>query len=156
MWRGRIRANAAEEGPWSTLGRWRVEGGGADEVTSLVIGAAIAVHRELGPGLLESVYRVCLAHELRLRGLEVEQECLVPVQYKGHKFDNGFRLDLVVRQQVIVELKCVRNLDEVHTAQLLTCLRLTRIEVGLLLNFNVARLQYGIRRVVLAAPPARF
>lgn len=118
-------------------------------LTEQVIGAAIEVHRALGPGLLESAYEACLAHELAARGLHVERQVALPVRYKGVALDCGYRLDLVVEGEVIVELKAVKAFEPIHTAQLLTYLRLAGLRVGLMLNFNVAVLKQGIKRVVL-------
>jgi len=117
------------------------------EVTEVVIGAAIEVHRQLGPGMLESVYETALAYELTQRGLVVERQKAVPVAYKGLNFDEGFRLDLLVNHQVIVELKCVDVLLPIHDAQLLSYLKLTGLKVGLLLNFKVPVLKQGIKRL---------
>jgi GxxExxY protein len=112
------------------------------------IGAAIEVHRQLGPGLLESVYRVCLAHELKKRDLRVEQEVSLPIRYDGLVLDAGLRLDLIIEEMLIVELKAVERILPIHEAQLLTYLRLTGYRLGLLLNFNVPVLKEGIRRIV--------
>ncbi len=119
------------------------------ELTEQIIGAAIAVHRELGPGLLESVYEACLAHEFTLRELSFEREKSLPVTYKGMHLDTGYRLDFVVDGKVIVELKAVDEIHPVHEAQLLTYLKLAQCRVGLLINFNVPVLKDGIRRRVL-------
>jgi GxxExxY protein len=121
----------------------------AQDVTGAVIGAAIEVHRALGPGLLESTYRVCLRHELEQRGLTVASEVPVPVEYRGVRLDCGYRIDLLVEGAVVVELKSVEGLLPVHEAQLITYLRLSGLRVGLLINFNVPVLKDGIvRRVV--------
>ncbi len=120
-----------------------------DELTSAIIGAAIAVHRELGPGLLESAYEECLCHELTLRGLKFERQVPLPVVYKGVRLDCGYRIDLILENSVIRELKAVDALLPVHDSQLLTYLRLTGKRVGLLLNFNVPVLRDGIIRRVL-------
>ena len=120
-----------------------------DPRTSAVIGAAIEVHRHLGPGLLESAYEECLCHELHLRGLEFKRQLEIPVLYKGLKLDCGYKLDLVVQEEVILELKSVEKLLPVHEAQLLTYLRLAGKKVGLLINFNVPSLTQGIIRRVL-------
>ena len=121
----------------------------ADNVlTHLIIGAAIEVHRVLGPGLLESVYEMALCHELRSRGVKVQRQVLVPVHYKGLSLKTGIRLDLYVETRVIVEVKSVGHLHEIHRAQLLTYLRLTNTRVGLLLNFNVKVMKNGMRRIV--------
>ncbi len=120
-----------------------------NETTGAIIGAAIEVHRELGPGLLESAYQACLARELSLRKISFEQQKPLPVSYKGVAIDCGYRLDFVVEENVVVELKAVEALHDVRDAQLLTCLKLTAHKVGLLINFNVAVLKHGIRRRVL-------
>ena len=119
------------------------------ELTEQIIGAAIEVHRALGPGLLESAYQACLAHGLSLRSVSFEQEKSLPVEYKGVHVDCGYRLDFVVADKVVVELKAVDEIHPVHEAQLLTYLKLTRCKVGLLINFNVAKLKDGIKRMVL-------
>ena len=121
----------------------------ADPLTEKVIGAAIEVHRGLGPGLLESAYQECLCHELNLTGLAFEREVGLPVLYKGVRLDCGYKMDLVVEGRVIVELKTVERLLPIHEAQLLTYLRLAQIHTGLLLNFNVPALRQGIKRLVL-------
>jgi GxxExxY protein len=121
----------------------------AQDVTGAVIGAAIEVHRALGPGLLESTYRTCLRHELEQRGLRVATEVAVPVTYKDVHLECGYRIDLLVEGAVVVELKSVEGLLPVHEAQLITYLRLSGLRVGLLINFNVPVLKDGIvRRVV--------
>ena len=117
-------------------------------LTGAIIGAAIEVHRALGPGLLESAYEECLAVELADRGLRVERQTVLPVIYKGRTLDAGYRIDLLVNSEVIVELKSVQKLEPIHDAQLLTYLKLAGIRHGLLLNFNVAVLKDGIRRMV--------
>ena len=119
------------------------------DLTEKIIGAAIEVHRALGPGLLESIYQTCLAHEMALRGLRFEKEKPLPVEYKGVKLESGYRLDFVVADKVVVELKAVDSIHDVHKAQLLTYLKLTGCKVGLLLNFNSAVLRDGIERLVL-------
>ena len=118
--------------------------------TSLVeiIGAAIKIHRELGPGLLESAYEACLAHELELLGLRVERQKPIPLIYKAVKLDCGFRADLVVENRVVVETKCKDALHPVDEAQLLSHLRLLNLQVGLLINFHVVVLRDGIKRIV--------
>ena len=120
-----------------------------DPLTHAVIGAAIEVHRELGPGLLESVYEVCLSWELNQRGIAHVRQAPLPVLYKGNQLDADFRIDIYVPELLVVELKAVEKLIPVHEAQLLTYLRLTRIRVGLLINFNVPVLKDGIKRMVL-------
>jgi GxxExxY protein len=119
------------------------------ELTEAIIGAAIEVHRILGPGLLESTYEDCLCHELSLRGLSFNHQVPLPVVYKGISLDCGYRIDVVVEDTVILELKAVEQMLPVHEAQLLTYLRLTGKRVGLLINFNVPVLKDGIIRRVL-------
>jgi GxxExxY protein len=114
-----------------------------------IIGAAIEVHRELGPGLLESAYESCLAHEFVLRSLPFERQRPVPVIYKGVPIECGFRLDFLVAGLVVVELKTVDSLTSVHDAQVLTYLKLSQCRLGLLLNFNVRMMRDGIRRLVM-------
>lgn len=119
------------------------------ELTSQIIGAAMEVHRVLGPGLLESTYQTCLAQELVLRGLSFEQEKPLPVVYKDVKLDCGYRLDFLVEGKVVVELKAVEQIHPVYEAQLITYLKLTGCKVGLLINFNVPVLKDGITRRVV-------
>jgi GxxExxY protein len=119
------------------------------DLTKEIIGAAIEVHRELGPGLLESAYEVCLCYELKLRGIDVACQVPLPVQYKGMRLDCGYRIDACVKDRVIVELKSVDEITDLHRAQLLTYLRLSGTKVGLLLNFNVPVLKDGIIRMAL-------
>jgi GxxExxY protein len=118
------------------------------ELTEYIIGCAIKVHRHLGPGLLESVYENCLFHELNKLELHVEQQKNMPVIYDGLQMDAGFRLDLFVEQRIVVELKAVEELTDVHLAQVMTYLRLANCRFGLLINFNVTLLKNGIKRVV--------
>jgi GxxExxY protein len=117
-------------------------------LTERILGAAIEVHRTLGPGLLESIYARCLERELALRGLRFTTQQALRVTYKGVDLGTGYRLDLVVEDKVVVEIKCVLALEAVHTAQILTYMRLARCPIGLLINFNVARVMDGVRRVV--------
>lgn len=128
-----------------------------NDITDSIITGAIAVHRALGPGLIESVYEACLEYELRRAGLRLERQKAFPVQYRGVAIDCGYRIDLVVEGCVVVELKVVDQLHPVHHAQLLMYLKLTGCPVGLLINFNVALLKDGVRRVVLGykGPPPR-
>ena len=120
-----------------------------EELTEKIIGAAIEVHRELGPGLLESAYEAALAHELALRGVRFARQKEMPVRYKGVLIEVGYRIDLLVEDQVIVELKAVTEMHPIYEAQLITYLRLSNLRVGLLMNFNVPRLKEGvIRRIV--------
>ena len=118
-----------------------------NKITEAIIGAAIEVHRNLGPGLLESAYRECLRYELLQRGYNVLQEVPFPLVYKDVKLDCGYRLDLLVNDAVIVEIKSVENLAPIHEAQLLSYLKLANCKVGLLINFNVKLLKYGIKRL---------
>ncbi|MCZ7649423.1 MAG: GxxExxY protein [Planctomycetota bacterium] len=119
-----------------------------NEITKIIIGAAMEVHRNLGPGLLESTYEACLMHELVTHGLVVEKQKALPVDYKGVRLDCGYRIDLLVENEVIVELKVVDALTSVHEAQLLSYLKLSRKKVGLLINFNVQVLKQGIKRMM--------
>ena len=121
-----------------------------NELTHKIIGAAIEVHRLLGPGLLESAYEECLCRELSLRELKILRQLPVPVVYKDVKLECGYRLDLVVEEKVVVELKCIESFAPVHEAIMLTYLRLSGYPVGLLINFNVTVLKDGIRQFVYA------
>lgn len=117
-----------------------------DPLTAAIIGCAIEVHRELGPGLLESAYERCLAHEMTMQGMSFRQQVPVPVAYKGIQLNCGYRIDLLVDESVILELKCVDALSGIHEAQLLTYMKLAGKPTGLLINFNERRLVDGIRR----------
>ena len=121
-----------------------------EDLTERVIGAAIEVHREIGPGLMESAYEECLCHELHLRGLAFARQLSLPVRYKGVSLDCGYRLDLVGEDSLVLELKCVEQILPVHEAQLLTYLKMNGKRVGLILNFNVAVLARGgiVRKVL--------
>lgn len=123
-----------------------------DQLTGKVIASAIAVHKELGPGLLESTYEACLSYELLDLGLNVERQKQLPVIYRGQQIDCGYRIDLQIDGRLIVELKSVEKLLPIHTAQLLSYLRLSSLQVGLLLNFNVLQLKDGLQRVVNQYP----
>ena len=125
-----------------------------NQITDGIIGAAINVHRELGPGLLETAYEQCLCHELSVRGLAFQRQVPLPVKYKAIQLDCGYVLDLLVEKSVIVELKTVENIHPVHEAQLLTYLKLSRVSVGLLINFFVPILKDGIKRIVNNFPDA--
>ncbi len=120
------------------------------ELTGRIIDASIEVHRTLGPGLLESTYRACLAHELTMRGHDVRVEYAIPVTYKGYHVDCGYRVDVLVDDTAVVELKAIERLHPVHQAQVLTYLRLAGLPVGLLINFNQQLLKDGLRRLVNA------
>ena len=119
-----------------------------DSITEKIIGAAISVHRELGPGLLESAYEECVCFELGQLGLRFERQVPLPVQYKKVKLDCGYRMDIVVENLVIVELKAAERIIPVHEAQLLSYLKLARLRVGLLLNFHTPVLKSGLKRIV--------
>jgi GxxExxY protein len=121
----------------------------ADELSNEIIGAAIEVHRTVGPGLLESVYEECLCRELEVRRIAFARQVPLPLEYKGVSLDCGYRMDLLVDGLVVVELKAVDKLEPIHDAQLLTYLRLSNLWLGLLINFNVSVLKNGIRRLVL-------
>ena len=118
-------------------------------LTEVVIGSAIEVHRRLGPGLLESAYQECMARELSIRGVPFAREQPLPLNYKGLKLSCGYRLDFLVANELVLELKAVDSLQPVHVAQLLTYLRLGGWKIGLLINFHAAQIKEGIRRVVL-------
>lgn len=117
-----------------------------NDISAQILDASIKVHRTLGPGLLESAYETCLAYELRQRGLRVETQVSLPVVYEGMRIDAGYRIDLLVEGQVIIELKAVEKLIPLHEAQLITYLKLSDKRLGILVNFNVIRLKDGFRR----------
>lgn len=119
-----------------------------NEISKIVLDCAIKIHKKLGPGLLESVYKECLAHELSLRGLKVEKEVAMPVFYEGVKLEVGYRLDLLIEKKVLIEIKSVEFLHDVFTAQVLTYLKLSDCKLGLLINFNVSYLMDGYNRLV--------
>lgn len=123
-----------------------------NELSSKVIGAAIEIHRTLGPGLLESAYRECLCHELRINGLKVEKERAMPIVYKGIKLDHGYRMDLLIEDRLVIEVKTVETLTDVHVAQVLTYLRLGNYHLGLLINFQVDLLKNGLQRIINDRP----
>lgn len=118
-----------------------------NEISSKIIGASIEVHKHLGPGLLESSYEACLIHELLESGFQVKSQVLVPVFYKGVEIDAKYRLDILVEDRVIIEVKSLEKLEGIHTAQLLTYLKFTELKLGLLINFNTLRLIDGVKRV---------
>jgi GxxExxY protein len=120
-----------------------------DELSNRVIGCAIEVHRELGPGLLESTYEQCLAHELSRDNISFKLQHPLPVIYKSVRIDCGYRVDLLVEDKLILELKSVEQLNKIHAAQLLTYMKLARIKTGLLINFNTEMLKHSIKRFVL-------
>ncbi len=119
-----------------------------NDITGQIIDAAMKVHTALGPGLLESAYEACLAHELRKRGLNVQVQVVLPIEYDGIRLDAGYRIDLLVENVVIVELKAVEKMNPIFEAQLLSYLKLRKLEVGLLINFHVPRLKDGLKRIV--------
>ena len=119
-----------------------------NELSKLIIGCAIEVHRSLGPGLLESAYQKCLLFELREIGLNVRSEVAMPIIYKDVELDHGYKIDLLVEEKVVIELKTVEKLTDVHKAQTLTYLRLGNFKLGLLLNFHVSVLRDGIKRII--------
>ena len=119
-----------------------------DEISNKIIGHAIEVHRKLGPGLLESAYRECLYFDLLNDGLSVEKEKPMPIVYKSVKLDHGYRMDLLVENKVVIEIKTVECFTDVHTAQILTYLRLGNYKLGILINFHVSLLKQGIKRII--------
>lgn len=119
-----------------------------NEISSKIIGCAIEVHRELGPGLLESAYEECLYYELKTAGLQVDKQRILPVVYKEVNLDCGYRLDLIVEDKVTIEVKSVADIDDIHLAQVMTYLKLSKCKLGLLINFNVDLVKNGIKRVV--------
>ena len=119
-----------------------------NEISQKIIGAAIEVHKQLGPGLLESTYETCLAYELKQLGLDVRQQQALPVVYKDVKLDAGYRIDLLIENKVIVEIKSVDALADIHTAQLLTYLKLKDLKLGLLINFNSVKVIDGLKRII--------
>ena len=119
-----------------------------NELTDAIIGAAMEVHRTLGPGLLESTYEMCLCRELSIRGIPFERQVPISVEYKGVKLDCGYRADIVIDGTILVEIKAIDSLLPIHDAQLLSCLKLGGWKIGLLINFNVEMLKKGLRRRV--------
>jgi GxxExxY protein len=119
-----------------------------NELSGCIIGLAVEVHKQVGPGLLESVYHKCLEYELINNGLSVESEVALPVTYKALRFQNAYKIDLVVESMIVIELKAVEKVLPVHGAQLLSYLKLSKYELGLLINFNVPRLTSGVKRII--------
>ena len=119
-----------------------------NDIATKIIGKALEVHRHLGPGLLENTYETCLAYELNQAGLYVQQQVALPIVYKDVRLNAGYRIDLLVEHKVIVEIKSVEALADIHTAQLLTYLKLKNLKLGLLINFNEVLLKNGLRRIV--------
>lgn len=130
-----------------TTGSTEVHGKAIDQITGAILSSAIRVHSALGPGLLESAYQACLAHELRSQSFIVQTEVPMPLIYNGVKLDIGYRIDLLVEKQVIVEVKAVESLLPIHTAQLLSYLKLSGNRIGLLMNFHVRSMRDGIQRI---------
>jgi GxxExxY protein len=119
-----------------------------NKISEKIIGAAVEVHRHLGPGLLENIYQECLHYELVTAGLHVEKEVMLPVVYKGRRLESSYRLDLLVNSKVIVELKAVDKISPLHNAQLISYLKVSDLKLGLILNFNTPCLKQGIKRVI--------
>ena len=119
-----------------------------NEISNLIIGAALKVHKTLGPGLLESAYEECLCHELTKNNLKIEKQKPLPVIYDNMRLDCGYRIDLLVESKVIIEIKSIETLKDIHLAQVITYLKLSGCKLGILINFNVKQLKYGIKRVV--------
>lgn len=119
-----------------------------NDIATKIIGCAIEIHKTLGPGLLESAYRDCLFYDLQAQGLIVEKEQILPILYKELRIDHGYRMDLVVENKVVVEIKTVEFFKDVHTAQLLTYLKLGNYKLGLLINFYSSQLKHGIKRII--------
>ena len=119
-----------------------------NDLASIIIGAAIEVHKQTGPGLLESVYEACLMEELRIRGLKAEQQVKLPIFYKGKKLEKYFIIDILVENEIIIELKCVQEIFPIHEAQVVTYLKLGNKRLGYLMNFNVTQLLRGVKRKV--------
>lgn len=118
-----------------------------DFLTQQIIGCAIEVHKQLGPGLLESSYEACLMHELKAHKIYAQNQVYLPINYKGESIDAGYRLDILIPNKLIIELKSVEKLAPIHTAQIITYLKLSNIKTGLLINFNVKKLTDGLKRV---------
>lgn len=119
-----------------------------NQITYNILNCAYKVHTELGPGLLESAYEACLFHELSTRGIKVEKQKALPLRYQNIELDVGYRMDLLVENKVVVEIKSIRDFDDVHLAQVLTYLKLSNCKIGLLINFNVKSLKSGIKRLI--------
>jgi GxxExxY protein len=123
-----------------------------DSLSNVVIGAGILVHRTLGPGLLESAYDGCMAYELASRGVQIERQKALPIEYRGVRLDCSYRLDMVVEKRIILEFKAVQKMDRIHEAQMLTYLRLSGCPIGLIMNFNVSRFKDGLKRLIHGDP----
>ena len=123
-----------------------------EDVATIIIDAALKVHRSLGPGLFESAYQLCLAYELRHRGLQVECEVALPITYEGIRIEAGYRIDMVIENQIIIENKTVEQLLPIHEAQIMTYMKLSNIQIGFLINWNVRLIKNGIKRIVSNVP----
>lgn len=123
-----------------------------DQLSAEVVGVAYRIHKDLGPGLLETVYEVVFAHELRRRGFAVERQVPIPIRYKGIQFDEGFRADLLVDREILIELKSVEKATPAHKKQVLTYLRMTNLKVGFLINFGEELFKHGVYRIVNGVP----
>ena len=123
-----------------------------EDVATIIIDAALKVHRSLGPGLFESAYQLCLAYELRQRGLQVECEVALPIIYEGIKIEAGYRIDMVIENQIIIENKTVEQLLPIHEAQIMTYMKLSKTQIGFLINWNVRLIKNGIKRIVSNVP----
>ncbi|AFL86085.1 hypothetical protein Belba_3590 [Belliella baltica DSM 15883] len=117
-----------------------------ERIGKVIVNASFLIHKAIGPGLLEKIYEVCLAHEIRKAGLQVKRQVTIPIQYDGIQFDEGLRLDLLVEDKVIIEIKSVEQVNPVWTAQIISHLKLTRLNLGFLINFNVPLIKNGIKR----------
>jgi GxxExxY protein len=120
-----------------------------EDISEKIIRSAIEVHKNLGPGLLESAYEECLCHELNMKNLMFERQKPIPIEYKGIKLDCGYRIDIIVENKIILEIKAVEKILPVHEAQLMTYLKLTHMRVGLIINFNVKYLKEGLKRIII-------
>ena len=118
-----------------------------NQLSAIIVDSALTIHRKLGPGLLEKIYEECLIHELKLRGLKIESQIILPIEYKELKIENAFRIDVLVEDSIVIEIKAVETILPVHEAQLLTYLRLTNHRLGLLINFNSPLIKDGIKRI---------
>jgi len=123
-----------------------------EDVATIIIDAALKVHRSLGPGLFESAYQLCLAYELRHRGLQVECEVALPITYEGIRIEAGYRIDMVIENQIIIENKTVEQLLPIHEAQIMTYMKLSKTQIGFLINWNVRLIKNGIKRIVSNVP----
>ena len=144
-----MKASDVRENEPPRIPRHQEVSAGLDGIARIIVDSGLAVHKELGPGLLESAYECCLRYELELRGLQVRCQVPLPINYKGVQVDAGYRLDMLVEDLIIVEIKAINNLTPIHAAQLLTYLKLSGRRLGFLMNFNVALFKQGLRRLVI-------